>query len=78
MIANGIFEVMMALLLAIGLFTRIAASLLVLHMLPIISSLGFTQLGVRDFGIAIGTLAIALHGADRLCLERHFRKPVPK
>ena len=67
--ANAVFELVFASLLVIGKFTRISALLLALHLLAISISLGFTQNGVRDFGLTIATFAIFLAGPDKLCLE---------
>lgn len=63
---NGIFEVVAAVLLAIGVFVRPVAFLLGLHLIGIIAELGLTPIGVRDIGLMIATFSIALYGPDRL------------
>jgi len=73
---NGIFEIIFATLLLLGLFTRLVASLLTLHLLGIILSVGYNEIGVRDFGLMAGTLAVALHGPDSLCLDKKIRKVI--
>ena len=40
-----------------------------LHVLGIAATIGFNDIGVRDFGLSIAALSIALHGSDRYCLE---------
>jgi uncharacterized membrane protein YphA (DoxX/SURF4 family) len=61
---NGAFEVLFGILLLVGWHIRIVAGLLFLHLLVIASSLGFSPIGVRDIGLSLATLSIALHGAD--------------
>ncbi len=73
-VLNGAFEVIAGSALLIGIYTRIASLLLGLHLLGITMSIGFTEIGVRDFGLAFATLAIALQGKDILCLETFIKK----
>lgn len=61
---NGVFEILCAGCLFFGVFIRFAATLLALHMAGIVLSVGLTPTGVRDFGITIATIAIALYGKD--------------
>ena len=63
-ILNGAFETVLALALLAGFWTRLVAALLALHMLAITFEIGFTAIGVRDFGITIATAALALLGPD--------------
>ncbi len=67
---NGWFELVAGTLLAVGIYVRIVAGLLFLHLLVIVSHLGATAIGVRDFGLSMATLAIVLHGDDWLCCLR--------
>lgn len=69
-IANGIFEIIFGTLLIIGLYTRLAAIILGLHLVAITSQLGYGETAVRDFGLALSTISIALGGADKWCLEK--------
>lgn len=71
---NGVFEVIFGALLAIGLFTRLSALLLGIHLLGITISLGYNDIAVRDFGLALSMLAVFLHGPDSLCLESRKKK----
>ena len=71
---NGIFEIIFGSMLLFGLFTRLAALLLALHILDITLIVGFDSTGVRDFGLSIATIAIFLQGVDWFSLDR-FRKP---
>ena len=57
---NGLFEVIASVLLLINVYAWIAALLLGLHMLGISLSIGINPIGVRDIGISVGTLALAL------------------
>ena len=74
LLITGIFEIVFGLLLLIGLFTRLSSSLLFLHLLIITIGLGYNDIAVRDFGLALATLAIFLHGPDKWCMDRKFKK----
>ena len=71
---NGFFEVITSLLLITGLFTRITSFLLALHMIGIITSLGYTPVAVRDFGIMLATFSVSLHGPDKYTLDHKLRE----
>lgn len=66
---NGSFEILGALLLAVGLFVSPIALLLSLHLFVIATEFGLSPIGVRDFGLAFATLSLTLSGADRFCLQ---------
>lgn len=71
-VANGIIETILGSLLLVGLLVRPIALILGIHLLGITWLMGYTAIGVRDFGLALATLSIALHGKDGLCtLSRH-------
>lgn len=67
---NAIFELVFAVLLILGIFTKISAFLLGIHLLGISISLGWNAIAIRDYGLAFATLAIALNGPDRFCLKK--------
>jgi len=67
---NGAFEMVAGLALITGFYTRLAAALLSLHMFHIIFVVGYSAISVRDFGIAIAALSIALAEADRWTIDR--------
>ena len=62
-ISNGIFETVFGFLLLIGLFTRISAFLLALHLLGIMFSLGYNDIAVRDFGLVMATVSLIFFGS---------------
>lgn len=70
---NGIVEVILATLLLLGLFTKVVAWLLAIHMAGITVILGWSPNGARDFGLTVALIAIALHGPDKYSLDRKFR-----
>lgn len=74
---NGVFEVFFGTLLLLGVYTRLSAALLGLHLLGIAASMGVSQTGVRDFGLALATIAVALHGPDRYGIDRRFSSDKP-
>lgn len=71
---NGVFEIIFGLLLITGLFTRISAVILGFHLVGIITSIGYNDVGVRDFGLMLATFSIALMGPDEWSLDRMWRK----
>ncbi len=71
---NGIFEIVFAILLLLGLYTRVVSFLLGLHLLHIISILGYGAIAARDLALAIATFAITLNGADEFCLDKIIKK----
>jgi uncharacterized membrane protein YphA (DoxX/SURF4 family) len=66
---NALFELVSASLLLLGAWTRIAALLLSVHLLGIALSIGWNPTGIRDFGLAIGVLAIAVGGAGSFAID---------
>lgn len=66
---NGAFEVVFGLCLLFGYFTRTVALFLAFHMLDIMVVVGYNAVGVRDFGLAIATIKIFLHGMDSCSID---------
>lgn len=66
---NGLFEVVSATLLLLGAYVRITALLLGLHLVGIAFSIGITSTGVRDFGLSIATLSLALLGSRQFSID---------
>ncbi len=66
---NGWFEIIAALALGVGVFTRWVALALSAHLFVIALGFGLSAVGVRDFGLTFGLLAVAMFGADCLCFE---------
>ncbi|PIN89522.1 hypothetical protein COU57_06010 [Candidatus Pacearchaeota archaeon CG10_big_fil_rev_8_21_14_0_10_32_14] len=69
---NSVLELCLGLFLILGLYTRFSALILSLHLFGITTSLGFTHLGVRDFGLAFATLVVFLNGKDDYCMDNKF------
>lgn len=55
---NGLLEVVLGAMLALGFFTRYAALILAIHLFVIAFDFGFNPIGIRDFGLSFATLAI--------------------
>jgi uncharacterized membrane protein YphA (DoxX/SURF4 family) len=66
---NGLSEVFMASLILIGWKVRWVASFLAIHAFHILITVGYNAIGVRDFGILVAVVTIALNGADRWSLD---------
>ena len=71
---NGLFEVVLGALLAIGFYTRIAALLLSLHLAVIAYEIGYNDIGVRDFVLAVATLSLALFSPDQFSLDKRMQR----
>ena len=67
---NATFEIVFASLLLIGLYTRVSSFILGLHLLHIVTILGYGPTGARDFSLALATFSIFLAGADEFCLDK--------
>ncbi len=59
---HGLFEIAAGVLLFSGYFTRTISALLFLDLIHIITLLGWSDIAVRDLGLAAGMLAIFLMG----------------
>jgi len=71
---NGWFELTFGILLIAGFYTRIVALLLSLHMLGIVLTIGYNEIGVRDFGLAAALVSIFLYGPSSFSLDKFFSK----
>lgn len=66
---NAWFEVIAALMLGIGIFTRWVALILSIHLLVIASGFGASATGVRDFGLTMSLFALSLFGTHKYCFD---------
>lgn len=66
---NGAFEVIFGSLLVFGWQTRIVALLLSLHLFDIMWMVGYGEIGVRDFGLAVAMFVVFMNGRDHLCRQ---------
>ncbi len=66
---NALFELVFGVMLLFGWQTRIAAPLLSLHLFDIMWVVGYGEIGVRDFGLAVATLVVFMNGPDVLCIQ---------
>ena len=71
---NGAFETILGAALLAGYFTRIAALLLSLHLFFIAYEIGYNDIGVRDFALALSTLALAMMEPDQLTLDKRMKR----
>jgi uncharacterized membrane protein YphA (DoxX/SURF4 family) len=61
---NGSFEVIFGALLALGVRIKVAATALALHIAIVTLYVGYNEVGVRDFGLTMATIALALLAKD--------------
>ena len=66
---NGYFELIFGTLLVLGFYTKIISFLLSLHLLSIVYTVGYNEIGVRDFGIFIALVSIFLHEQSNRAYE---------
>lgn len=59
-LANGLFEVVLGTLLAMGFWVRVVGFVLALHLIPITIDMGVTATGVRDLGLVISAFSLSL------------------
>ena len=71
--ANGVFELVFGLMLLLGVLTRLVAAVLALHLLGIMLSLGYNENAIRDFGLMIALMSVAVAGEDIWSIK-HLRK----
>ncbi|MDO8657005.1 MAG: DoxX family protein [Nanoarchaeota archaeon] len=73
-VLNGIFETVLGILLAIGLFTRVVSFVLGLHLIGIAVGLGYNDIAIRDIGLALATFSITIGGMDTWCVDFRRKK----
>lgn len=66
---NGFVEIILATVLLLGFYTRTVSFLLGLHLLHIVTIVGYGAIGARDLALAFAAFAIFLKGADEFCLD---------
>ena len=66
---SGSVEIILAVLLLVGAYTRIVAGIVILHLASIIWALGYGDLAVRDFGLFLATASLILSGAGAWSLD---------
>lgn len=69
-LANGSAEIAFGLMILFGVFTRIAAFLMAVHLALIAFSLGNTPVGIRDWGLAAAAFGLVFTGAGALGLDK--------
>ncbi|MEN9582395.1 MAG: DoxX [Candidatus Parcubacteria bacterium] len=69
---NGAIEIVFGVTLLLGIYTRMSALVLGIHMAHITAIVGYDSIGVRDFGLFIGTVAVAFYGSDVASLETYL------
>jgi uncharacterized membrane protein YphA (DoxX/SURF4 family) len=67
---NAIFELVFGTMLLFGFWIRLSAILLSLHLFDIMYVVGYGEIGVRDFGLALATLVVGMNGADELSIDK--------
>ena len=71
-IFNGFLELVCGSFLIMGLYVRLSSLIMAIHLFGITLSIGFTPLGVRDFGLAFATLALYLFGPDNYTVDYKY------
>ena len=71
---NGIFEVIIGILLLMGLYTRVVAFISAFHLLAVTIALGYNDVAVRDFGLTLMAVSLVFSGAGVLSLDNRKSK----
>ena len=70
LLLNGIFDFIIGLSLATGIYLRFFSAIGILHLLIIELSLGFTDVTIRDITIMIVLFSVFLNGKDKWCYQK--------
>jgi len=68
-IFNGIIEIIFGTLLLIGFYTRIIAFIVALHLFSVTITVGYNDVGVRDFGLTMMAISLIFSGAGVSSLD---------
>lgn len=63
--ANGLLEVFLGSLIALGFFVGPAAAILALHLFVIALDFGFSATGIRDFGLVFAVAALSFMSFEK-------------
>lgn len=69
---NGTFEVLAAVLLLLGFYTRLVAMIVTIHLAHIVVVVGYGATGVRDFGLFLASLSVFFFGRDRWSVDNRM------
>ncbi len=72
---NGSVEIVLGTLLLFGIFTRLTALLLALHLASITTEVyiqGLASIAIRDFGLAAATLSLAFTSDHSLSIDKKY------
>ena len=61
MMGVAVLDMALGILLILVVWTRIVAVIAALHLLSIVIGLGYNDIAVRDFGLFMAALALAIH-----------------
>lgn len=70
----GLGELILGVLLLIGLFTRLIALFVAIHLCGVIISIGFNDIAVRDFGLLLSAIALAINKIHYFSLDSYRLK----
>ncbi len=70
----GILELVIGLMLLLGLFTRLVASVAAVQLLVIIISLWFNEITVRDIGLFSIAVSLILNSSNYLALDKLIKR----
>ncbi|HIH05585.1 TPA: DoxX family membrane protein [Candidatus Woesearchaeota archaeon] len=70
---NGLLEIAIGGLLLIGWQARVAATIAALHLLSIVIAVGYSDIAVRDLGLAMMALSLVFSGAGMWSVDNRTR-----
>ncbi|MBI5065158.1 DoxX family membrane protein [Candidatus Woesearchaeota archaeon] len=71
---NGSFEIILGLVLLLGFFPKLASLITFLHIFGIALSLGYNDIAIRDFALALSALALFFLEGEKGFEQEKFKK----
>jgi uncharacterized membrane protein YphA (DoxX/SURF4 family) len=75
---NGVLEVIFGTFLLLGLFTRVSSLIFSIHLAGIAITLGYNDVSIRDYGLAIAAFCVFLNGSDSISLDNKVKIALKK
>ena len=74
----GIIEVILGLFLLIGFFIRITSIFIILHLVGVIFSIGYSDTAVRDFALLLIAISLLFVSEHPLSIDTHLKNKKKK
>lgn len=68
-VLHGIIEILLGSLLLLGFYLKLSSALVALHLFFIVLGVGYNEIGVRDFGLFMAAVALAMSEDNTYSLD---------